>query len=163
MTDTPVTSAAVIDGVDVDAVAAAVTACPGVSGLFGGRGDTIASYLPGRRVPGVEVSASTVLITVRSRWGATAKDLLDQLTRAVSLLLDGKALEVVVADIDDPNEPPTPSASAPVGVAAVPSVQPVRTVTAEPNRPSSPVRLPGSSPATSAPTPAPSPPNFPTV
>ena len=166
MTDAPVTSAAIIDGVDVDAVAAAVTACPGVSDLFGGRGDAIASYLPGRRVPGVEISSSTVLITVRSRWDATAADLLGQLSRMVTPLLHGKRLEVVVADIDDPNESPTPvrlSAPAPVTVAAVSSNQPLPAVTARPSQPSPPVRLPGSSPAPSAPAPVPSPPNFPTV
>src|SRR5881398_3708720 len=38
-----------IDGVDVDAVAAAVQACPDVAGLDGGKFGEVASYLPGRK------------------------------------------------------------------------------------------------------------------
>ena len=113
MTTARVTSAAIIDGVDVDAVAAAVAACPGVSGLFGGRGEAIASYLPGRRVLGVEVSGGTVNVTVRSRWDTTAPALLTEITSAVSPILQGERLRIIVADIDDPDSPPTvPSASA---------------------------------------------------
>ncbi len=110
MSRAPVTTVAIIDGIDVDAVAAAVTACPGVSALFGGRSDVVASYLPGRRVAGVEVTAKppTVTIHVRSRWGVTAAELLAQIASAVSPLLHGQRLEVVVADIDDA-EPPTPA------------------------------------------------------
>ena len=44
---------AVIDGVDVDAVAAAVAGCAGVSALDGGQsGEVATTYLPGRKVAG---------------------------------------------------------------------------------------------------------------
>ena len=97
----PVTSDAIIDGVDVDGVAAAVTACAGVTGLFGGRSGAIASYLPGRRVPGVEVTRAAVVVHVISRWDATAAGLLRAVSAAVTPLLGGKTLEVVVEDLDD--------------------------------------------------------------
>ena len=42
---------AVIDGIEVDAVAAAVAGCAGVSALDGGPFGEVASYLPGRKVP----------------------------------------------------------------------------------------------------------------
>jgi hypothetical protein len=94
--------AAVIDGVNVDAVAAAVQACPGVSGLDGGRFGEVASYLPGRRVQGVAVREDSVTVQVRSRWGVPAADLLSQITAVLTPLTGGRRVEVVVADIDDP-------------------------------------------------------------
>jgi hypothetical protein len=118
MTEAPGTSVALIDGIDVDAVAAAVTACPGVSALFGGRGDAIATYLPGRRVPGVEVQPSTVTIHVRSRWGIPAPQLLTQIGTAISPLLRGHRLEVVVADIDDAEPPALPEKVTPLAPVA---------------------------------------------
>ena len=60
---------AVIDGIDVDAVAAAVRGCPGVSGLDGGPFGGVASYLPGRKVEGIVVRDGRVIVQVRSRWG----------------------------------------------------------------------------------------------
>ena len=64
--------AAVIDGVDVDAVAAAVQGCAGVSGLDGGRYGEVATYLPGRIVQGVVIGGGRVRVQVRSRWGVAA-------------------------------------------------------------------------------------------
>jgi hypothetical protein len=150
MTTAPVTSVALIDGINVDAVAAAVTACPGVSGLFGGRGDAIASYLPGRRVPGVEVQPFTVTIHVRGRWGVSASQLLAEIAAAVSPLLLGKRLQVVVADIDDPDPAVGPALPTAPGVAAT------DVVALDPAVP----RPPGSAPPATPPTPTPA---FPTV
>ena len=167
MTTAPATSAAIIDGVDVDSVAAAVTACPGVSALFGGRGDTIASYLPGRRVPGVEVSGDTVNVTVRSRWDTTAPDLLTQVSTAVSPILHGKRLNIIVADIDDPESTQTfPSAPAlphPVTpVSTVPEPHPVSSAAVEATTDTMALRAPGSAPPPSPHAPEPAPPHFPT-
>ena len=47
-----------IDDVDVDAVAAAVAGCAGVSALDGGQFGEVASYLPGRKVTGVVVATA---------------------------------------------------------------------------------------------------------
>ena len=93
---------AVIDGVDVDGVAAAVQACSGVSGLDGGRFGEVASYLPGRRVQGVAVRTHSVTVQVRSRWGVPAPDLLSQITAVLTPLIGARRVEVVVADIDEP-------------------------------------------------------------
>jgi len=93
---------AVIDGINVDGVAAAVQACPGVSGLDGGRFGEVASYLPGRRVQGVAVRTNSVTVQVRSRWGVSAPDLLSQVTAALTPLIGARRVEVVVADIDEP-------------------------------------------------------------
>ncbi len=94
--------AAVVDGINVDTVAVAVQGCAGVSGLDSGRFSEVASYLPGRQVPGVVVRPESVLIRVRSRWGMPAADLLAQITAAVAPLTAGRRVEVVIGDIDDP-------------------------------------------------------------
>jgi hypothetical protein len=95
-------SAAVINGVDVVAVAAAVQSCAGVSALDSGRFGEIESYLPGRRVPGVVVRDQSVLVGVRSRWGVRAADLFAQIASAVAPLIGRRWVEVAIGDIDDP-------------------------------------------------------------
>jgi len=102
---------AVIDGVDVDAVAAAVQACPDVSGLDGGKFGEVASYLPGRKVPGVVIGDGRVKVQVRSRWGVPAPYLAAMITAVVAPLTRGRPVDVVIGDIDDP--PGTPPAGAP--------------------------------------------------
>ncbi len=97
-------AAAVIDGVDVDAVAAAVRACPAVSDLFAGRLEEVGSYLPGRRVAGVVVDAQSLMVQIRSRWGIPVAEVLRQVAAAVQHLQHGHELRVVVADIDDPDD-----------------------------------------------------------
>jgi len=95
----------VIGGVDVEAVAVAVNACAGVSGLDGGRFGEIVSYLPGRRVPGVVVRDWSVLVGVRSRWGVRVADLFAQVAAAAAPLIGRRWVEMTVCDIDDPPAP----------------------------------------------------------
>src|SRR3981081_1496175 len=59
----------VIDGVDLDAVTAAVLGCGGVDDLDSGPWGGVVSYLPGRQVAGVRIASDHVLISVRGRWG----------------------------------------------------------------------------------------------
>jgi hypothetical protein len=92
---------ALVDGVDVDAVALAVLQCPAVSGLDGGRFGEVASYLPGRRVAGVTAGGGRVTVQVRSRWGIPAAVLAGQVTAAVARVT-GHPADVVIADIEDP-------------------------------------------------------------
>lgn len=102
---------AVIDGVDVDAVAAAVLACADVAGMDSGKFGEVASYLPGRKVPGVVVSDGRVRVQVRSRWGVPAPYLAALIIAVVAPLTRGRPVDVVIGDIDDP--PGTPPAGAP--------------------------------------------------
>jgi hypothetical protein len=105
MTSSPgsdVPGPAVIDGIDVDAVAAAVQACAGVADLDGGQFGEVASYLPARKVTGVVVSGGRVRVQIRSRWGIPAPDLAALVTTALAPLTRGKPVDVMVADIDDP-------------------------------------------------------------
>jgi hypothetical protein len=103
----------VIDGINVEAVATAVEGCAGVSGLDSGRFGEVASYLPGRQVPGVIVRQQSVLIRVRARWGLQVADLLSQITTAVTPITRGRRVQVVVGDIDDPPASVLPSAAGP--------------------------------------------------
>jgi|SRR5689334_4015375 hypothetical protein len=93
---------AVIDGVDVDAVAAAVSGCEGVAALDGGPFGEVASYLPGRRVAGVMAGNGRVAVQVRSRWGIPAADLAARITDVLAPLTGHRPVDVVIADIDDP-------------------------------------------------------------
>jgi hypothetical protein len=98
--DTP--RAALVDGVDIDAVAAIVRGCAGVSALDGGRYGEVASYLPGRTVPGVAVEDRRIRVQVRSNWGVPATDLAARITTALAPLVGPRAIDVAIADIDDP-------------------------------------------------------------
>jgi hypothetical protein len=114
--------AAVIDGVDVDAVAAVVRDCAGVSGLDGGQYGEVVTYLPGRTVRGVAIGGGRVLVQIRSRWGVAAPQLAAVITTALAPLTGHRPVDVVIADIDDP---PTTLPSPVAGQAAriVPSAR----------------------------------------
>ncbi|MEH1127885.1 hypothetical protein [Micromonospora sp. CPCC 206061] len=103
-------SDAVVDGVDVDAVATAVRGCPGVLDLYGGPPQLIATYLPGRRVEGVRVDRWAVAVQVRARWGAAVSDLSAQIRAALRPLAGGRRIDIVWADVADP--PPLSAAPA---------------------------------------------------
>jgi hypothetical protein len=102
---------AVIDGIDVDAVAAAVQGCTGVAALDGGPFGQVASYLPGRKVTGVVIGDGRVMVQVRSRWGVPAPDLAALIAAVLAPLTGQRPVDVVIADIDDP--PGTPSLRGP--------------------------------------------------
>jgi len=111
MTVPPADSAprsAVIDGIDVDAVAAAVRGCPGVSGLDGGPFSGVASYLPGRKVEGIVVRDGRVIVQIRSRWAVPAPELAAVITVMLAPLTGDRPVDVVIADIDDPPAAPAP-------------------------------------------------------
>jgi hypothetical protein len=94
--------AAIVYGVDVDAAAAAVQACPGVSGLDGGRYGEVTTYLPGRAVAGVVVGGGRVRVQVRSAWGVEAPVLAAAITAALAPVTGNRPVDVAIADIDDP-------------------------------------------------------------
>ena len=113
---------AVIDGVDIDAVAAAVRGCAGVAGLDAGQFGEVASYLPGRKVEGIVVSGGRVTVQIRSQWAVPASDLAALIMAAVVPLTGRRPVDVVIADIDDP--PGMPPPRAPVRSGAVRGLPP---------------------------------------
>jgi hypothetical protein len=93
---------ALLDSTEIDAVAAIVRGCAGVSALDSGPFGEVASYLPGRIVPGVAVDDSRIRVQVRSEWGVPATDVAAQITAAVAPLAGPRPVDVTIADIDDP-------------------------------------------------------------
>jgi len=71
--------------------------CAGVADL-GSR--SIATYLPGRKVPGVDVEGDNVRIHLVARWGYVLTDVAAEVRRAVSPLVNGRPIDVVIEDVD---------------------------------------------------------------
>jgi hypothetical protein len=109
----PAAASAVIDGIDVDTVAAAVQRCAGVAALDGGQFGEVTTYLPGRKIPGVVVSDGRITVQVRSRWGVPAPDLAALITTVVASVTGPRPVDVMIADVDDP--PAAPSLRRPAG------------------------------------------------
>lgn len=95
--------AAVVDGVDLDAVAAAARSCAAVDDLCPGPWGGVVSYLPGREVAGVRVTHDHVVISVRGRWGVPVSELAGQVRAAVTGLAGPRRVDVVVADLAEPD------------------------------------------------------------
>jgi hypothetical protein len=89
----------VVDGVDLDAVAAAARGCVAVDDLCSGSWGGVVSYLPGREVAGVRVTHDHVVISVRGRWGVPVIELAGQVRAAVTGLVGPRRVDVVVADL----------------------------------------------------------------
>jgi hypothetical protein len=99
---------------DPDAIAAAVATCPSVAGLSGGIAGEIATYLPGRRVPGIRVSEGAVEVHVIARYGRPLAAIDHEVRGAVNAAAPGPlAVDVVLADVEDPFAPPEPSPEPP--------------------------------------------------
>jgi hypothetical protein len=96
-------TAAVVDGVDLDAVAAAARSCTAVDDLCPGAWGGVVSYLPGREVAGVRVTHDHVVISVRGRWGVPVSELAGQVRAAVTGLAGPRRVDVVVADLAEPD------------------------------------------------------------
>jgi hypothetical protein len=92
-------AAGVVDGVDVDAVAAAARGCAAVDDLCSGAWGGVVSYLPGRQVAGVRVARDHVVISVRAQWGIPVSELAGQIRAAVTSLVAPRRVDVVVADL----------------------------------------------------------------
>ncbi|MGI8449720.1 MAG: hypothetical protein ACR2MP_21580 [Streptosporangiaceae bacterium] len=90
---------AVVDGVDLDAVAAATRSCPAIDDLSSGPWGGVVSYLPGRQVAGVRVAPDHVVISVRGRWGVPVSEMARQVRTAVMPLVASRRVDLVVADL----------------------------------------------------------------
>lgn len=93
---------AVVDGVGLDAVAAAARGCAAVDDLCAGPWGGVVSYLPGRQVAGVRVASDHVLISVRGVWGVPFSELARQVRAAVTGLVAPRRVDLVVADLTGP-------------------------------------------------------------
>ncbi len=116
-----------VDGVDLDAVVAAARSCAGVDELSSGPWGGVVTYLPGRQVPGVRIASDHVVICFRGRWGVPAAEIARQVRAAVAGLVTPRRVDLVLADVGDP-EPGevsswmTSSASAPGASSSAPVI-----------------------------------------
>lgn len=100
---------AVVDGVDVDSVAAAVTACATVARMSGGLLGEAATYLPGRRVPGVIVRRRgddriELEVRVVAAYGPSMAEVAADVRRVAALIARGIAIDVVIDDVAGPDD-----------------------------------------------------------
>ena len=125
-----------IDGVDVDALAAAVRGCAAVDDLYSSPGAAVASYLPGRQVAGIRIAADTVTVQVRSRWSIPVMNVAEQVRGASRPLVGKRKIDVAIADIADPPQTaPAALPAAPADAAPVQVTQPGSTAPALPAGP----------------------------
>ena len=88
---------------DADGIAAAVLACPGVVGLHGGVFGEVATYLPSRRVIGVQVAADRVAVHITARLGDPVQLVAAGVRAVTEPLACGWPVDVVVEDVDQPS------------------------------------------------------------
>lgn len=105
---TPARSAG--EQLDPDAVSAAALSCPDVAALSGGIAGEVATYLPGRRVPGVRLTEDEVEIHIVARWDTNLPEVADAVRRAVKAVTGGMRTSVYVEDIEVPDEGPAVAA-----------------------------------------------------
>ena len=89
--------------VDPDAVTRATLSCPGVAGMSSGPVGEVASYLPGRRVPGVRVTDEGVEVHVVARWDQVLPALAEAVRTAVSAIAPGRRVSVFIDDVELPD------------------------------------------------------------
>ncbi len=113
----PADRPALIEGVDLDAVAAAVRACPSVDDLCAGSWGGVVSYFAGRQVAGIRVSPDHVLISIRARWGVPVAELAGEVRGAVAALVAPRRVDIVVADLAEAPARTVPEPGAGAGAA----------------------------------------------
>lgn len=88
-------------GPDPQRLAEATEECPSVARLHAG---PAASYLPGKRVPGISIGDDTVTVHVDLAYPATVATLGQELRTALRGLTDGRRLAISVDDVILPGE-----------------------------------------------------------
>ena len=88
--------------VNPDLVVEVALACPGVAAMSGGPLGEVASYLPGRRVPGVRATEEELEVHVVARWGSALPALADAVRAAVAPLAPGRPVSVFIEDVEAP-------------------------------------------------------------
>ncbi len=83
---------------DIDRIAAAVLAVPGVHDLHGGMFGEVGTYLPGRRVTGIRIGDDGTDIHVSVHFGAAIRETAAAIRAAVSPFVQSP-VSVTVEDI----------------------------------------------------------------
>lgn len=96
----------------VELIAMAVRACPAVASLHGGQFGQTTTYLPGRRVAGVTMSPTEIVVGVIGCYPASVGVIAAQIRAAVDLISPGVPVSVNVEDLALPDEVPMDPAGA---------------------------------------------------
>lgn len=96
-----------------DAIAAAVRAVPGVSGLHGGVQGEIALLLPGRRIPGLRLHDAACEVHVAVEWDADIPQTAAAIRTRLAPLAGGRPVLVHVEDVVEPEEEDRPPSTTP--------------------------------------------------
>lgn len=86
---------------DADHVADAARTVPGVTGMGGGAAGAVATYLPGRQVPGVRIDDDVVAVHVTVSLDRPLTAVAASIRAAVAPLACGRAVDVVIEDVED--------------------------------------------------------------
>jgi len=97
---------------EAEVVAAAVMACPGVVDLNAGRLAPVATYLPGRRVLGVQLGPDRILVSVTLATGTSVPQTAQAIRARLTDIGGGRPVDVHVADLQDPVASAGPSTPA---------------------------------------------------
>jgi uncharacterized alkaline shock family protein YloU len=77
-----------------DEVAGAVRRCPDVAELSSGPFETVATYLPGRKVSGVALRDDEVEVSIVVRQGRPLPEIADEVRAAIAPLVGGRPVNV---------------------------------------------------------------------
>jgi hypothetical protein len=91
-----------VEGVDIDALAGTIAACPSVARLGNPLTGAIATYLPGRRVAGLRIEPDRIEVEIVARWGFATGDVAADVRRAVAIVAPGRQVDVTVTDVELP-------------------------------------------------------------
>ena len=84
-----------------DVIAAAARSVPGVADLHTGAFGEAATYLPGRRVNGVQIRDDVTEVHLTLTWGAPVLATADEVRRVVSALVTTR-VDITVEDVVGP-------------------------------------------------------------
>ena len=98
------------DAPSADSVAERTVRCRSVARISSGPFGEVATYLPGRRVPGIRLTDHTIEVHVVARWGVRVSDLAAEVRAAVQPTAAGRSVDVHVDDVEIPAWP-VPSGS----------------------------------------------------
>lgn len=94
----PTTLLPLVSSEDADRIAAVVSAVPGVAALHPGMFGEVATYLPGRRVPGIRIGPDRVDVHVSLTLDAPVRATAAAIQDAVGALVD-LPVDVTVEDL----------------------------------------------------------------
>ncbi|MDQ3615773.1 MAG: Asp23/Gls24 family envelope stress response protein [Actinomycetota bacterium] len=87
-----------------DVVVAAVTGVDGVAAMHAGMFGEVATYLPGRKVVGVQIRREVTNVDVVLDWGVSVPATAERVREVVEALV-GTPVHVTVQDITEPGPP----------------------------------------------------------